>query len=192
VAIDSGLVPGVHTTSPALDAPTRPLALAAAVTAAFAAYGIATQSPNTILYIATVVALTAVVHHHRDRLSPALALSLVAVAALHLAGGLVRVGDDVLYNASAGGQLLRYDHLVHSLASVVGTLVCCRVLGLRREAALLAGMGLGAVNETVEFLSTTMNASSHVGGYTNTGWDLVSNLAGCLVACVIISRRASR
>jgi hypothetical protein len=52
-----------------------------------------------------------------------------------------------------------------------------------------AGMGFGAVNEVVEFAATLMLPGTNVGGYENTGWDLVANLVGCLAAATMISVR---
>jgi hypothetical protein len=43
------------------------------------------------------------------------------------------------------------------------------------------GMGVGALNEVVEFFASRTFAAN-VGGYVNTGWDLVANLLGCAVA----------
>ena len=56
--------------------------------------------------------------------------------------------------------------------------------------ALIAGLGLGAINETIEFATTMVHDSTHVGGYQNTGWDLVSNLVGASAAAAIIRRRS--
>ena len=47
-------------------------------------------------------------------------------------------------------------------------------------------MGFGAANEVVEFIATRVLPETNVGGYENTGWDLVSNTVGCLVAAVLI------
>jgi hypothetical protein len=44
------------------------------------------------------------------------------------------------------------------------------------------GVGLGALNEVVEFVMTLTLPETNVGGYENTGWDLVSNLIGALLA----------
>jgi len=49
-----------------------------------------------------------------------------------------------------------------------------------------AGMGFGALNEVIEFAATILVPETNVGGYMNTGWDLVSNLVGCVLAAVII------
>jgi len=50
-------------------------------------------------------------------------------------------------------------------------------------------MGLGALNEVVEFAATRLMPRTNVGGYENTGWDLVSNLAGCLIAVAGLALR---
>ena len=55
-----------------------------------------------------------------------------------------------------------------------------------------AGMGFGALNEVVEFAATLMMPSTNVGGYVNTGWDLVANLAGCVIAAIIICTGSHR
>jgi hypothetical protein len=54
---------------------------------------------------------------------------------------------------------------------------------------MLAALGLGALNEVVEFVATLAQGESHVGGYTNTGWDLVTNTFAGLLAAVVIHRR---
>jgi hypothetical protein len=47
-------------------------------------------------------------------------------------------------------------------------------------------MGLGAVNEVIEFAAVLLLPNTNVGGYMNTGWDLVANMVGSLVAAVLI------
>jgi hypothetical protein len=47
-------------------------------------------------------------------------------------------------------------------------------------------MGFGAANEVVEFLATRVLPETNVGGYENTGWDLVANTVGSLAAAVLI------
>ncbi|HSH60778.1 MAG TPA: hypothetical protein VK988_14310 [Acidimicrobiales bacterium] len=49
-------------------------------------------------------------------------------------------------------------------------------------------MGVGAINEVVEFLSTLVLTQTHVGGFENTGWDLVFDLLGATVAAVWLAR----
>jgi hypothetical protein len=42
------------------------------------------------------------------------------------------------------------------------------------------------VNEVVEFVATLLIPETNVGGYRNTGWDLVSNLIGATTAATWI------
>jgi len=61
----------------------------------------------------------------------------------------------------------------------------------RRELVILAvgaALGLGALNEVVEFLATLAHHGAHVGGYRNTGWDLVCNVIGAGAAGLVITK----
>ena len=49
--------------------------------------------------------------------------------------------------------------------------------------------GRGALNEVVEFAASHLLSATNVGGYENTGRDLVANLCGSLTAGVLLSRR---
>lgn len=53
----------------------------------------------------------------------------------------------------------------------------------------LFGMGIGALNEVVEFAIALNVEESNVGGYLNTGRDLVANMLGAAVAGAIVARR---
>lgn len=164
----------------------------------FTGYGLATGAPSTIGYVASVAAVTgALVALRRRPLPGALPLALASIAIGHLAGGLVNVGDEVLYNVSFRTEVLRYDHLLHGTAVFVGTLTVWALFAAsddgRRSPGLLAvwvlsGLGLGAINELVEFLATLAHGGLHVGGYDNTGWDLAANLVGGVAAGVVIAR----
>ena len=127
---------------------------------------------------------------------------------MHMAGGLVTVpqswptqGSDVLYSLWLVPDRLKYDHVVHAYGFGVATWVCWQGLcaavpgsrGLQPTVGLLAlagtaGIGLGALNEVVEFVATLVIPNTNVGGYVNTGWDLVANLVGAMVAVVLIRR----
>ncbi|MDX1578048.1 MAG: hypothetical protein R3266_06170 [Gemmatimonadota bacterium] len=135
------------------------------------------------------------------------ALSLWGLA--HMVGGLVPAPEG--WPTAAGGQpvvyslwivpgRIKYDHLVHAWGFGTTTWVCWQGLAaaLRRRGAeavpsfgllvlvAAAGLGFGALNEVVEFAATLLVPETNVGGYRNTGWDLVANLAGALVAVTAI------
>jgi hypothetical protein len=181
----------------------RSLAFGVLATTGFAIYGIATGSPSTFGYLSTVVVATfALLRLRRAALPSTLTTGLALLACAHLAGGLVRVGDDVLYNASFATPVLEYDHFVHALGALLGTVVIWSMLrrhvpavGRQDEAlaiCVLGGLGLGAANETIEFLATLAHHGAHVGGYTNTGWDLVSNTVGATLGALLIRAQRTR
>ena len=172
--------------------------------AGFAGYGFATHSPSTVGYVSSVLVIAAaVVGLRRVVLPPLLAAGLAVAAIVTLAGGLIRVGHDVLYNANTGPyspalgtHYLQYDHFAHAYVSFVIVFACWFMLaaphadgGRRGELVLLAvgaALGLGALNEMVEFIATLAHHGAHAGGYWNTGWDLVANLLGCTVASTLL------
>ena len=139
-------------------------------------------------------------------------LSLWGLA--HMAGGLVVVpagwpvesDSRVLYTLWLIPDRLKYDHVVHAYGFALTTFVCwhglCSVIRRRGGIAtptlgllmlaVAAALGFGALNEVVEFAATLVMSNTNVGGYQNTGWDLVSNLLGALVAAALIWRSAKR
>ena len=129
--------------------------------------------------------------------------------AMHLAGGMVQLPDGwpyegtekVLYFWWLIDDYLKYDHVVHGFGFGVATWLCWEALRANIfhrfgrklypsvgtiAVAILGGMGLGAVNEIIEFLAVLNLEQTNVGGYHNTGWDLVANLVGCVIAGVVI------
>jgi hypothetical protein len=176
------------------------LAIVGVALVGFAVHGVINEMPGTLEYVLTVSGLVTLLFTLRTKVLPApIAFAAAASAVVHLAGGLVQVGDDVLYNTSPGPELLRYDHFGHALGVFVGALLVWEVLvrdvfaitgrGSLVAVTTLAALGLGAVNEAVEFVATLTHGGSHVGGYTNTGWDLVTNTFAGLLAGVVIHRR---
>ena len=51
---------------------------------------------------------------------------------------------------------------------------------------VMAGLGVGALNELLEFIATVLVPETGGGGYVNTSLDLVSDLIGAILAMVII------
>ncbi|MBI1349267.1 hypothetical protein GC163_23605 [bacterium] len=169
-----------------------------------------------IFYSVVMVILCGVViavHHNSDLPRPVLwGLSLWGLA--HMVGGLVPIPETwphngpnaVVYSWWLIPNLLKYDQVVHAFGFGVTTWVCwqglCAItnsLATSRAieptfGALLlcmaAACGFGALNEVIEFMATLLIPSTNVGGYVNTGWDLVSNLVGAMVAALSI--RATR
>lgn len=175
------------------------LAVAVAV-GAFGTYGHLAGEPSTVGYVTVVAALGAgVVALRRQVLPNWLVVGLSMLAVGHLCGGLIRIGDEVLYNTDPGWELLQYDHVFHASASALGvavlwTLASSKIDGRHLGLMLcaLGALGLGALNELVEYLATLAHRGSHVGGYTNTGWDFVANTFGVVVGAAVLATRSSR
>ncbi len=147
--------------------------------------------------------LVAVVHK-RVGLTPLTLWGLSLWGAMHMAGGLVHVPESwpingesrVLYSLWLIPNYFKYDHLVHSFGFGITTWVCWQsLLKLAGPIKLgfgplllcaAAGMGFGALNEIVEFIATLTVPDTNVGGYINTGWDLVANAGGATIACILI------
>ena len=127
---------------------------------------------------------------------------LTAWGVLHMCGGGIRVGDHVLYGQilipiSNKYEIFRFDQFVHIVGFGVATLLMHHLLrpllkpDLNRWTALsivvvMAGLGVGALNEIVEFIAVVVMPETGVGGYVNTSLDLVSDFVGALLALVYI------
>ena len=119
-----------------------------------------------------------------------------------MAGGSVLVAGDVLYAyrllplVDRGGEffILKFDQVVHAFGFAVATLVMYEITkryftgsrGLLVFIAALGGLGLGAINELVEFAAVVFMPSTGVGGYFNTGLDLVFNAVGAIFMAVML------
>lgn len=157
-----------------------------------------------VIFIAIVYAL-----HRTISFSP-LALWLLAIwGFLHMCGGTVSIDpsltdayraaatesdrptDAVLYSMRIHPDLPKYDQIVHAFGFFSATIACFQALLALLHAprtlptaiaAALMGIGLGAINEVIEFIAVLTMPETNVGGYTNTAWDLVANTIGAMCA----------
>ena len=171
-----------------------------------------------LFYIVVMLLLIALVWtvHRSVQLSPGALWCLSIWGLAHMAGGLLVVPADwpvssasrVLYTLWLIPGRLKYDQVIHAYGFGVTTWVCWQGLSaaIRRRGGLAeptfgllvlagaAGLGFGALNEVVEFAATLLVPETNVGGYRNTGWDLVANSTGATAAAILIwlsSRAAS-
>lgn len=177
------------------------LAFTALYILGFGAYFVLAGNAEFLWYVAVMVGLVIFIGTtlHRSRFSLPLLWALSVWGLLHMAGGGVRMGDGVLYAQvlipfviDGEKTILKYDQFVHAygfgvaalaLLSIfrrwVGTSVGPRALA---ATAVLASMGLGVINEIVEFSAVVALSNTGVGGYYNTALDLVFNTLGALLA----------
>jgi len=182
-----------------------------------AAFPVALLRGNTefVMYIAVMVVLIGIVYwtYLHVRLSNGVLWCLSIWGLAHMAGGLVVVpttwpveaASHVLYSWWLVPERLKYDQVVHAYGFGVATWVCWQGLAtaIERRGGTAAptlglmvitatsGMGLGSLNEVVEFAATLLIPETNVGGYFNTGWDLVANFVGATVSVSLI-RAGSR
>lgn len=159
-----------------------------------------------ILYAGVVVVLAAWILAKQPsvQFDPVILWGLSLWGLLHMAGGNIRVGDEVLYNLQLIPRVLRYDQFVHAIGFGTATLACFHILKgkLKPETprgltliilVALMGCGLGALNEIIEFIAVKLMPETNVGGYDNTLWDLVFNLIGASIAATwAVTRRERR
>ncbi|QDV10018.1 hypothetical protein Poly30_55790 [Planctomycetes bacterium Poly30] len=171
------------------------LYIAAAIPAA-----LRTGSGEFVFYIAVLFVLAALVWtvHRKVQLTLLTLWGFSIWGLAHMAGGLWTVSEStgVLYNLWLIPGRLKYDQVVHAYGFGLSTWLCWQALsrsvGIERPTlglltlCALAGMGLGAANEIVEFIAVLTIPETNVGGYENTGWDLVANAVGATVAAVLI------
>jgi uncharacterized membrane protein YjdF len=176
--------------------------VAGVATAGFGVFGAVTGAAQSVTYVATLVVLGLLLLR-LDRtvgFSDLVAVGVTAWAVAHLAGGLIGLdGDRVLYNAVLAPHL-RYDNVVHFFGFGVAGVAAWEALAPRlasRDVGPLAagitvwlfGMGIGALNEVVEFAVALNVEESNVGGYLNTGRDLVANMLGAASGALVVVRR---
>lgn len=125
---------------------------------------------------------------------------------MHMIGGGIYIGDKKVYElillpiVGQPYEIFRYDQLVHIIGFAVATLAMWHLLkpNLKENSlgwvslsivVVMAGLGVGALNEIVEFIATVVVPETGVGGYENTSLDLVSDLIGALLALGYIKIR---
>lgn len=125
---------------------------------------------------------------------------------LHMSGGGILISDGRLYEViliplTEAYPIFRYDQLVHIIGFGVATVLMHHLLRPYLKSkkmgfglglvVVMAGLGVGALNEMVEFLATVLVPSTGVGGYVNTSLDLVADFIGALIAVFYIRNNHS-
>ncbi|MFT5467050.1 MAG: putative membrane protein YjdF [Verrucomicrobiales bacterium] len=172
------------------------------------------QNREFVFYIVVMVVLIAVIAfvNWRAQLPNGILWGLSIWGLLHMAGGLIPLPEGwpyhgenaVLYSWWILPELLKYDQIIHAYGFGLMTILCWDALrtGVQRADGVelrptlglmtlcaAAGVGFGALNEVIEFIAVLTIPNTNVGGYDNTGWDLVANLVGAITAVVLIRMR---
>ncbi len=187
-----------------------PTFFAAAYLLMAAGYALVTHNWEFVIYIVVVLLCTpvALYAHRHIRFSQPIVWGIAVWGLLHMFGGLVPVpqgwpidtGESVFYSWWIIPGILKYDMLIHAYGFGIATVAIWQSIQvlLTRSAstpgvlllAILASVGIGALNEMIEFFTTLVLPHTNVGGYVNTGWDLFFNLVGSLIAACVIFQRS--
>lgn len=178
----------------------------AAYVTGFSAWFIARGNLEFIWYVLTMAILIGLIARglRKAEFPAALLWALSLWGLAHMAGGGVPVGDGVLYSwvlwpllGTGEMTILKYDQVVHAYGFGVTAWLLWHLMTRHfpqiRDSATalvypaLGAMGLGAVNEIVEFAAVVALPDTNVGGYYNTALDLAFNAAGAIAAMAIIA-----
>jgi len=180
-----------------------------AYTGGFAVYYTLIRDYEFLWYIATLLLFFFLILFtiHRTGLTITVLWALSVWGLLHMMGGGVPVGDSVLYAyvvyplyGTGESAIIKFDQIVHAYGFAVTALTLFTTfrphwkgsIGLLAFAVALGAMGLGAVNEIVEFAAVVTIPDTGVGGYFNTGLDLVANAIGAIAVSVWLYVREKR
>jgi hypothetical protein len=121
---------------------------------------------------------------------------------LHMSGGGILINGNVLYKfilvpLSSTYEILKYDQFVHIVGFGIATLVMYVLLEPKIKKpikkwisisiiVIMAGLGVGAINEIIEFIAVIILPDTNVGGFMNMSLDLVSDLIGACLAMIYI------
>lgn len=173
---------------------------------AFIAVFIAQQNFEFIGYVVVVAILFFVllVSNKYVRYPSFVLWGLLVWAFLHMLGGVEMADGNVVYTLMIYPiidnpyNILKYDQVIHTFGFFVATVVMYAVLRKHLKeffswkavgvVVVMAGLGLGALNEIVEFFMTVTLPNTNVGGYENTALDLVFNFLGALIAIFFIKK----
>lgn len=177
----------------------------------FTAYYFSIRNFEFLWYIATLVFFFVLIAStlRKSKFNYVVLWGLSIWGLLHMAGGGVVVGGDVLYRlhlidivGSGDLFILKFDQVVHFYGFGVATLVVYHLLRpyLNEKTnwkviypiLIVAGSGLGVLNEIVEFTAVVSLSETGVGGYGNTLLDLIFNTLGAAAATVFIHFRRKK
>jgi len=176
----------------------------------FGGLSLARLNYEFVIYTAVIVLFFSLIFaaQRKVEFSQTVLWGLTAWGFLHMIGGHVFVGGKRLYELILlpllpEYEILKYDQFTHMFGFGVATLAAYHLLrphlkdrphGWRTLSALvfLMGMGLGALNEVLEFLVVLVAPASGVGGYLNTALDLSFNMLGAVLAVGWLSLRRMR
>ena len=168
---------------------------------AFTINAIFQQNYEFLYYTVLLIGVISIVVmiHQSLHLGFFIIINLSILGFLHLSGGNLYLGQLRLYDFYVVGGILRYDNIIHSYATFIATLGLYSLLSpfiyqsVKKRYPIFAiilvlmAIGLGTINELVEFLAVLLlGVTEKVGGYYNNSLDLLFNTLGALAGTIVI------
>ena len=163
--------------------------------AVFSTFFIVKGNYEFIIYVGVIIFfLVLIIATNKKVFYPNTVLwGLTAWALMHMAGGAFHIDGTLLYKTmiiplSETYPVLRYGVATLTLFYILKPLLRpdLKTWGALSIIVVASGLGVGALNEIMEFLTSSVVPRSRVGGYLNTALDLVADLIGAILALIII------
>jgi hypothetical protein len=137
--------------------------------------------------------------YKKMNLSKTVLFGLTVLGAIHIFGGNINIFGTRLYDLWLIPAIFKYDNLVHAFGYFVITFAIYDMISPHFDGKIkqnkiifsiilvLIASGIGACAEIAELGAVVFfNAAEKVGDYMNNALDLVFNLLGAIIACVVI------
>lgn len=168
--------------------------------ALFALFAAVTSNIEFLFYVLIVIVVFMLLlrYHESFNLSRSTLWLLSVWGLMHMLGGTLPINGSVLYNLWLIPNIFKYDQLVHLYGFAAATILCYELIAPMITVArkgrflfllVMMGLGLGALNEIIEFVAVLSIPETNVGGYENTAWDLVFDLFGAVLAAAYIAKK---
>jgi len=151
------------------------------------------------IFIMTIFITITLIANKKLHLTLYILMGLSILGFMNVAGGNLWFNGTRLYEIYLIKNILRYDNIVHSFGTFVGTFVAYNIIKphidkkikynrlLLSLILILMAMGFGAFIEVLEFGAVIFfGAAKQVGDYFNNTLDLLFNLIGSAAACFFI------
>ena len=148
-----------------------------------------------ITFVVIIFIFTFKMIHKELHLTPHILIGLAIVIILHLLGLYVNIGGVRLYDFYLIENLIKYDNITHFFSTFLVAIAGYNLLKPHLDhkveynkflfcfIIILLAMGLGAINELIEFgLVIFLGRAAEVGNYFNNAIDLLFNFFGAIIA----------
>ena len=175
----------------------------------FAVYYIVNNNYEFMMHVSILVIAIILISilHYKFKFSTGVLIGISIWGLLHMLGGSLKIGGTRLYsimllNIVPSQSILKFDQFLHAYCYIIVTLMAFFLLkpNLNKKMhwftisvlLIFVGMGMGALNEIIEFAAVLSMVETGIGGYENTLWDMVFNTIGAVFAVIYINFRKNK